>query len=136
MIDSIKTDEQISDEENAKKVSDKIASIGIVTFDSENTILNIRMEYNALSDGSKNLVSNYEILVKAEQRLEELKKQSNSNGSDNGISDNTDNQNPNDNSTNAPKTGINLSIEFCLIFMILSFGGFVAVKKAKEAQEN
>ncbi|MGN8714209.1 hypothetical protein, partial [Hornefia butyriciproducens] len=60
--------------EQAKAVDEKIAAIGEVTLDSENTVTEARKAYDALSDGAKEKVTRYEDLTAAEKKLDELKK--------------------------------------------------------------
>ena len=56
-------------------VEQKIAAIGTVTLDSEETIQAARAAYDALSDQRKAQVSNYDVLLAAEARLAELNAQ-------------------------------------------------------------
>ena len=58
----------------AKAVDEKIAAIGEVTLDSENTVTEARKAYDALSDGAKEKVTRYIDLTAAEKKLDELKK--------------------------------------------------------------
>ena len=71
--ETVKTDKQLSDEEAANAVSEKINAIGTVTLESEETINAIRSAFNALSDKAKKLVGNYETLTRAEAELDKLK---------------------------------------------------------------
>ncbi len=71
--ETVKTDKQLSDEEAANAVSEKINAIGTVTLESEETINAIRSAFNALSDEAKKLVGNYETLTRAEAELDKLK---------------------------------------------------------------
>ncbi len=61
------------DEVAAKAVADKIDAIGTVTLDSESKIVDARKAYDALTDVQKVLVSNYDKLTAAEQKLAERK---------------------------------------------------------------
>ncbi len=54
---------------------DKIEAIGVVTLDSKDAIELARAEYDALTEEQKNLITNYNVLLKAEQdyrTLEEI----------------------------------------------------------------
>ena len=51
----------------------QINSIGEVTLEKENQIANLRVAYNELSVEAKTQVTNYEVLVQAEQTLTALK---------------------------------------------------------------
>lgn len=62
-----------ADEKAANSVIYKIFDLGVISLDSEDAIVAARAAYNALSDAQKALVTNYETLEKAEQRLAELK---------------------------------------------------------------
>ena len=53
-------------------VEQKIAAIGTVTLDSEETIQAARAAYDALSDQRKAQVSNYDVLLAAEKKLAQL----------------------------------------------------------------
>ncbi len=74
-LDAVKTDKQLSNEEAAKAVSEKIDSIGTVTLNSEKAIQSARSAYELLSDEAKIYVSNYSELEKAEAVLAQLKKE-------------------------------------------------------------
>ena len=54
-------------------VEDLIDAIGVVALDSENDIVAARTAYNALTEEQQGLVTNYDDLLAAEARLEELK---------------------------------------------------------------
>ena len=54
-------------------VIDKISAIGDVTLESEDAIKEARTAYDALTDAQKELVSNKDVLEKAETTLKELK---------------------------------------------------------------
>ena len=54
-------------------VIDKISAIGDVTLESEDAIKEARTAYDALTDAQKELVSNKDVLEKAESTLKELK---------------------------------------------------------------
>lgn len=62
------------EKERAEIVDDLIAAIGTVTVDSRGAIEIARKTYEALSNTSKDLVSNYDVLVEAERELEEAEK--------------------------------------------------------------
>jgi len=62
-----------NDAEKAQIVIDMIDSIGEVTLESEEAILAARAAYNALSDSQKDLVTNIQTLVDAEEYLRRLK---------------------------------------------------------------
>lgn len=57
----------------AKEVTEKISAIGDVTLESEDAIKEARTAYDALTDAQKELVSNKDVLEKAETTLKELK---------------------------------------------------------------
>lgn len=56
----------------AEKVIEKIAAIGEVTLKSKGAIDEARTSYEALTDEQKALVTNYEVLVKAEEKYAQL----------------------------------------------------------------
>lgn len=62
----------------ADAVVDQIDSLGTVTLKSEAAVASARAAYDALSSSRKELVINYDILVKAEKTLDSLKAQVNS----------------------------------------------------------
>ncbi len=62
-----------ADEKTANSVIYKIFDLGVISLDSEEAIVAARAAYDALSAAQKALVTNYETLEKAEQRLAELK---------------------------------------------------------------
>lgn len=55
-----------------KDVDDKISAIGKVTLESEDKIKKARDAYKGLTDSEKNEVTDYEVLVKAENDYEEM----------------------------------------------------------------
>jgi len=57
----------------ATTVIEKIAAIGSVTLDSEESITAVRKAYEELTDNRKAMVSNYAILTAAEEKLQQLK---------------------------------------------------------------
>ena len=61
------------DAKAAAAVVDKINGIKTVTLQSEAVIRSAREEYDRLTEAQKRLVSNYPMLINAENRLEELK---------------------------------------------------------------
>ena len=65
--------QQEYDQAQADAVKEKIDAIGEVTLESEADIKAARKAYDALTDDQKALVTNYEDLVAAEEKLEELK---------------------------------------------------------------
>lgn len=67
------TESKVQQQEDAANVVNLINSIGIVTLESETAIVGARNLYNALSDGTKAYVTNYETLVAAEAALAALK---------------------------------------------------------------
>lgn len=123
-LDAVKTNEQLTNEESAKAVSDKIGAIGSVTLESENIIKEARSAYDALSVAAKGLVENYDVLMKAESSFAKLKSESNSDNSssanassnDNGETNNTSNMNQSE----SPKTGDNAAIWLYLVLMLSS----------------
>lgn len=60
---------------DAQPVVDAIAGIGEVTLEKEGAIADARNRYNALSEDAKQYVANGDVLVAAEQRLNELKQE-------------------------------------------------------------
>ncbi|MBQ8585952.1 MAG: S-layer homology domain-containing protein [Butyricicoccus sp.] len=60
------------DEKKAEKVEDMIDEIGRVTLEDEERIKDAREAYDDLTKKQKKLVDNYDKLVEAEERLEEL----------------------------------------------------------------
>ena len=54
-------------------VSQQISAIGTVTLESEKSIIDARVEYDALSTYQKTLVDNYDVLTAAEKTLSDLK---------------------------------------------------------------
>lgn len=73
-IDSLVTTTDLT---AANLVIKAIEQIGEVTLQSESKILEARKGYNALTPKQQSLVTNYDLLVKAEERLKELKNQGN-----------------------------------------------------------
>ncbi len=63
-----------ADEIAANAVVEKIDAIGTVDLNSTNVIDAAREAYKALTEEQKNLVTNYEVLVAAEEKLAELEK--------------------------------------------------------------
>lgn len=59
----------------AKEMENQIAKIGTVTLEKEADIIKLRNEYNQLTQAQKNRISNYQILLDAEHRLQTLKKE-------------------------------------------------------------
>ena len=66
-------DAKAADVKAAEKVTNKIDAIGDVTLESEDAIKEARTAYDALTDAQKELVSNKDVLEKAETTLKELK---------------------------------------------------------------
>ena len=62
-----------ADVKAAEEVTNKISAIGDVTLESEDAIKEARTAYDALTDAQKELVSNKDVLEKAETTLKELK---------------------------------------------------------------
>ncbi|MDE6149096.1 MAG: cadherin-like beta sandwich domain-containing protein, partial [Ruminococcus sp.] len=92
-------------EESLKKLKDGIENvismidnIGDVTLTKETEINNARTAYNALNEEQKEKISNYETLVKAEEKLAELKA---SKSNDNNSSKNTSDSNVNSNNSSS-----------------------------------
>ena len=67
--------QQAGDQAAAKAVMDRISAIGTVTLDSAAAIANTRDAYDALTDAQKALVTNYDVLLAAEERLVQLQQQ-------------------------------------------------------------
>ena len=57
----------------AEAISERIAALGEITFESEETLTALRKDYTALTTAQKNLVRNYELLAQAENKLADLK---------------------------------------------------------------
>lgn len=72
VIDKIKTDAQLKDEEAAKAVDSKIGAIGEVTLEKKVVVTEARAAYDALTDTQKTMVTKLETLKKAEKKLAEL----------------------------------------------------------------
>ena len=68
-----KAESELSDLQKADAVVTKIKNIGTVTLESEDAIKEARTAYDALTDAQKELVSNKDVLEKAETTLKELK---------------------------------------------------------------
>ena len=66
-------DAKAADVKAAEEVTNKISAIGDVTLESEDAIKEARTAYDALTDAQKELVSNKDVLDKAEATLKELK---------------------------------------------------------------
>ncbi|MDD6301759.1 MAG: endonuclease [Bacillales bacterium] len=64
---------QITNKQKADKVIELIDAIGEVSLSSETTITNVRNQYNILSTEAKKLVTNYQTLLDAEDKLNDLK---------------------------------------------------------------
>lgn len=60
---------------SVQQVEELIAAIGEVTLDREDAILRARKGYDALDETAQKKVSNYDLLLKAEETLLQLKKQ-------------------------------------------------------------
>ena len=68
-----KAEKDLADLKAADQVSKNITNIGTVTLESEDVIKEARTAYDALTDAQKKLVSNKDVLEKAETTLKELK---------------------------------------------------------------
>ena len=68
-----KAEKDLADLKAADQVSKNITNIGTVTLESEDAIKEARTAYDALTDAQKKLVSNKDVLEKAETTLKELK---------------------------------------------------------------
>ena len=68
-----KAEKDLADLKAAEEVTKKISAIGDVTLKSEDVIKEARTAYDALTDDQKKLVSNYDVLEKAEKDLADLK---------------------------------------------------------------
>ena len=68
-----KAEKDLVDLKAADQVSKNITNIGTVTLESEDAIKEARTAYDALTDAQKELVSNKDVLEKAETTLKELK---------------------------------------------------------------
>lgn len=65
----------LAEDASARQVEELIAAIGAVTLDREPAVLRARAAYDALEDGAKQQVANYDKLLLAEQTLASLKQQ-------------------------------------------------------------
>ena len=70
-------DPEEEDKKAAKEVEDQINAIGKVTLESKKAIEEARAAYDKLSKNQKKLVSNLEILTKAEAELKKLEEEAN-----------------------------------------------------------
>ncbi len=59
--------------DTVKQTEEKIAAIGTVTLDKEQLIRDARAAYEKLSDGEKPFVKNYDTLIAAEKKFNEIK---------------------------------------------------------------
>jgi hypothetical protein len=114
-----------------KNVISLIDNIGDVTLSKETEIGDARTAYNALSDDQKERISNYETLVKAEEKLAELKSSkpddhnSSKNVSDSNVSSNNSSSSASNNTTSggdSPATGIFNENNLLLVIILLSSG--------------
>ena len=71
--DTPNTETSDADKKAAKQVEDIIDAIGRVTIYSENRIKEARKAYNNLTSAQKKLVSNYDVLLAAEEKYEDAK---------------------------------------------------------------
>ena len=72
LLDARKTYNQLFEAEKPNKVVEMINSIGDVTLEDQNLIEEIEELYNSLTDDQKAKVTNYEVLVAARAKLNEL----------------------------------------------------------------
>ena len=89
--------QQQLDKEKANKVIEAIDGIGEVTLESKDKIVAVREAYEGLTETQKNLVINYDKLVKAEEELKKLdnsnsQQQDNDNKEENKVESNKDSQ--------------------------------------------
>ena len=70
-LDKIKTSEQIA-KEKAEVVIAKIDAIGTVTFEKETAIADARKTYNSLTSEEQKFVTNYDVLLAAEDSFSKL----------------------------------------------------------------
>ena len=112
--------------DDVKTVIEKIDAIGTVTLEKENIIKEARMAYDELSDEAKAFVDNYDVLVKAEKELAELKNNA-SGGEESGGSSG-------DEHPETPSTGDNSNVLFYIVLMMASLGAaLIAMKSRKRA---
>lgn len=67
--------EDLTQAERVKKAIDNLPSIGKITLKDEEKIVKVRSLYDGLTDKEKKEVSNYQKLLDAERRIQELKEQ-------------------------------------------------------------
>lgn len=149
----IKAEETLEQLRNdIKNVISMIDNIGEVTLDKETVINSARTAYNSLNEEQKEQVSNYEILVKAEDALSKLKSTAADNkndSSDNDSSSNikTDNNlNSNSNPSSAanntaigggsPDTGIFSENNLLLVILLLSSGIIALIQISDKKKRN
>ena len=80
LLEKMKADHKLAaDQAAAQAVADLIDAIGTVTLDSKTAIEAARAAYEALTDDQKALITNYETLTAAEERLEVVKDEATAN---------------------------------------------------------
>ena len=80
LLEKMKADHKLAtDQAAAQAAADLIDAIGTVTLDSKTAIEAARAAYEALTDDQKALVTNYETLTAAEERLEVVKDEATAN---------------------------------------------------------
>lgn len=133
---------QLSQEEidklQAQEVMDLINQIGNVTKDSKNKIDTARNAYNLLTDNQKKLVTNYDVLLKAEEMYAQLTQEITN---DNNLVNKDDNNLSNNNANNADKNQIantsDMSLYgFGLICLILSGASLVLLVRKINLKKN
>ena len=127
--------------EKVNNVIDKIDAIGNVDLNSADKIAEAREAYDQLPDSLKKLVTNYETLIKAEEKMEELissseKEDDNTPATtekeDNALAaDKNDNANQIDSELSSPKTGDSGNIFIWLICCIASALSIVLLQTRK-----
>ena len=122
-----------------------IDNIGDVTLSKETEIDDARTAYNALNDEQKERISNYEALVKAEEKLAELKSSkpddnnSSKNASDSNVSSNNSSSSASNNITSggdSPATGIFNENNLLLVIILLSSGIIPLVHISNKQKRN
>lgn len=128
-----------------ENVISMIDNIGDVTLSKETEIDDARTAYNALNDEQKERISNYEALVKAEEKLAELKSSkpddnnSSKNASDSNVSSNNSSSSASNNITSggdSPATGIFNENNLLLVIILLSSGIIPLVHISNKQKRN
>ncbi len=131
MLDAVKTAKECSDEEDAKRVSERIAGIGKVTLERKDAVEAARREYDALSDEAKALVGNYDALLKAEAELEKLESETGADsspaGSNDPVSESSDGA---ESAPSAPQTGDTNDLPPYVVLLAVGLCGLLLLARA------